>query len=52
MRPVDLAAVINRHCLYKMWDGRPIETQQVQARTGTYPDMFKRDGAYIRPEEN
>lgn len=48
MRPVDLAAEINRRGLYRMRDGRPIETQQIHARAGNYPDMFERDGAFIR----
>jgi hypothetical protein len=48
MRPVDLAAEINRRGLYRMRDGRPIETQQIHARAGNYPDMFERDGAFIK----
>jgi hypothetical protein len=52
MRPVDLAAEINRRGLYTMRDGRPIETQQIHARVGNYPDMFERDGAFIRLRES
>lgn len=48
MRPVELAAEINRRGLYRMRDGRPIETQQIHARVGNYPDMFERDVAFIR----
>jgi hypothetical protein len=51
MRPVDLAAEINRRDLYRMRDGRPIETQQIHARTGNYPDRFERDGPFIRLKE-
>jgi hypothetical protein len=51
MRPVDLAAEINRRGLYRMRDGRPIETQQIHARTGNYPEMFERDGVFIRLKE-
>ena len=52
MRPVDLATEINRRGLYRMRDGRPIEPQQIHARTGNYPDMFERDGAFIRLRES
>ncbi len=52
MRPVDLATEINRRGLYTMRDGRPIETQQIHARVGNYPDMFERDGAFIRLRES
>jgi hypothetical protein len=48
MRPVDLAAEVNRRGLYKMRDGRPLETQQIHARVGNYPDLFERDGAFIK----
>jgi hypothetical protein len=48
MRPVDLAAEINRRGLYTMRDGRPIETQQIHARVGNYPDMFERNGPFIK----
>jgi hypothetical protein len=51
MRPVDLAAEINRRGLYTMRDGRPIETQQIHARAGNYPDMFERNGPFIRLRE-
>ena len=52
MRPVDLAAEINRRGLYRMRDGRPLETQQIHARMGDYPDMFERDGAFIKLKTN
>ncbi len=52
MRPVELAAEINRRGLYRMRDGRPLETQQVHARAGNYPDMFERDGAFIKLRTN
>jgi hypothetical protein len=51
MRPVDLAAEINRRGLYRMRDGRPIKTQQIRTRTGNHPEMFERDGAFIRLKE-
>ena len=52
MRPVDLAAEINLRDLYRMRDGRPIEKQQIHARVGNYPDMFERDGAFIKLKES
>ena len=52
MRPVDLAAEINRRGLYRMRDGRPLETQQIHARVGNYPDMFERDDSFIRLRES
>jgi hypothetical protein len=52
MRPVDLAAEVNRRGLYTMRDGRPIETQQIHARVGNYPDMFERNGPFIRLRED
>jgi hypothetical protein len=52
MRPVDLAAEINRRGLYRMRDDRPIETQQIHARVGNYPDIFERAGAFIRLRES
>lgn len=52
MRPVDLAAEINRRGLYRMRDGRPIETQQIHARAGNYANMFERDGAFIKLKTN
>jgi hypothetical protein len=52
MRPVDLATEINRRGLYTMRDGRPIETQQIHARAGNYPDMFERNGPFIRLRED
>jgi hypothetical protein len=52
MRPVDLAAEVNRRGLYKMRDGRPLETQQIHARVGNYPDLFERDGAFIKLRTN
>jgi hypothetical protein len=52
MRPVDLATEITRRGLYTMRDGRPIETQQIHARAGNYPDMFERNGPFIRLRED
>jgi hypothetical protein len=52
MRPVELAAEINRRGIYRMRDGRPLETQQIHARVGNYPDMFERDGAFIKLKES
>jgi hypothetical protein len=52
MRPPDLAAEINRRGLYAMRDGRPIESQQIHARVGNYPDMFERDGVFIKLRES
>jgi hypothetical protein len=52
MRPVDLAAEVNRRGLYKMRDGRPLETQQIHARVGNYPNLFERDGVFIKLKTN
>jgi len=48
MRARDLAAEIDRRGLYRMRDGRPVEPQQIHARTGNYPHLFERKGTFIR----
>lgn len=51
LRAGDLAAEINRRGLYRMRDGRPVEAQQIHARVGHYPQLFQKDGTYIRLAE-
>jgi len=51
LRRIDLAAETSRHGLYTMRDGRPIKTRQIHARAGDYPDMFERNGPFIRFRE-
>jgi hypothetical protein len=48
MRAGDLAAEINRQRLYRMRDGRPVEPQQIHARVGHYPQLFDKEGTYIK----
>lgn len=48
MRPADLAAAIHARGLYRMRDGRPVETQQIHARVGNYENLFGRDGTFIK----
>jgi len=48
MRPGPLAAEINRRHLYRMRDGRPVEIQQIHARVGNYPELFAREGPFIK----
>ena len=48
LRAADLAAEINRRRLYRMRDGRPVEAQQIHARVGHYPDVFQREGTFIK----
>lgn len=48
MRATDLARVINQRRLYRMRDGRPVEPQQIHARTGNYEHMFEREGTFIK----
>lgn len=48
MRAADLAESINRQRLYRMQDGRPVEKQQVHARVGHYPELFGREGTFIK----
>lgn len=47
MRAGDLAAEIDRRGLYKMRDGRPVESQQIHARVGHYPQLFRKEGTFI-----
>lgn len=42
MSPRDLCEQINRRGLYRMRDGRPVEVQQIHARCGNYPQLFRR----------
>lgn len=48
LRAGDLAAEINRRHLYRMRDGRPVETQQIHARVGQYPHLFAKEGTFIK----
>jgi len=48
MRAHDLAAEIDSRHLYRMRDGRAVEPQQIHARTGNYPDLFEREGTFIK----
>lgn len=48
MRARDLAAEIDRRGLYRMRDGRAVEPQQVHARTSNYPDLFGKEGTFIK----
>ena len=48
MRPADLAAAIHARGLYRMRDGRPVETQQIHARVGNYENLFAREGTFIK----
>lgn len=48
MRPADLASAIHARGLYRMRDGRPVETQQIHARAGNYEDLFEREGTFIK----
>ena len=52
MRAGDLAAEINRRGLYRMRDGRPVESQQIHARVGHYGHLFKRRGTFIELDED
>jgi hypothetical protein len=48
MRAGDIAREIERRRLYRMRDGRPVETQQIRARVGHYGDRFKKVGTFIK----
>jgi hypothetical protein len=48
MRPAHLADEINRRGLYRMRDGRPVEPGQISARVGNYPNMFVREGTFVK----
>lgn len=48
MRPADLAAAIHARGLYRMRDGRPVESQQIHARVGNYEHLFVRAGTFIK----
>jgi hypothetical protein len=48
MRPADLGAAIHARGLYRMRDGRPVETQQIHARVGNYGHLFEREGTFIK----
>lgn len=47
MRAADLTAEINRRGLYRMRDGRAVETQQVHARVTHYPHLLAKAGTFI-----
>ena len=44
LRAGDLAAEIER----RMRDGRPVEAQQIHARVGHYPQLFTKEGTFIK----
>jgi hypothetical protein len=48
LRASDIANEINRRHLYRMGDGRPVEAQQIRVRVGKRPDLFVRDGTFIK----
>lgn len=48
LRAQDLAQAIAARGLYRMRDGRPVEAQQIHARVGHYPELFKREGTFIK----
>jgi len=48
LRAGDLASEIDRRRLYRMRDGRPVEPQQIHARVGHYPQMFTKEGTFIK----
>lgn len=48
MRAGDIAREIERQRLYRMRDGRPVETQQIHARVGHYGDRFEKVGTFIK----
>lgn len=48
MRAPDIAAAVNDQRLYRMRDGRTVETGQIHARTNNYGDMFEKVGSAIR----
>lgn len=47
LRAADLAALINQRHLYRMRDGRPVETQQIHARVNNYPRLLAKKGTFI-----
>jgi hypothetical protein len=52
LRPADLARQVTLQGLYRMRDGRPVETQQIHARVGNYPHLFVRKGTFIALTED
>lgn len=48
MRAGELAAEVERRRLYRMRDGRAVEPQQIHARAGNYPEVFTREGTFIK----
>lgn len=52
LRPREIADRINELGLYRMRDGRPVETQQIHARTGNYSHMFEKRGSFIKLVED
>ncbi len=48
MRAADIASEVRRRDIYRMQDGRPVEPQQIHARVGHRPDMFTREGIFIK----
>lgn len=52
LRAGDIAQEIDRRHLYRMRDGRPVEAQQIHARTGHYPHLFQKEGTFIKLAES
>jgi hypothetical protein len=48
LRAADVASEVDRRRLYRMRDGRPVEPQQIHARVGHYPHLFRREGTFIK----
>lgn len=48
LRAGDVAREIERRGLYRMRDGRPVESQQIHARVSHYPGMFTKEGTFIK----
>ncbi len=48
LRAGDLAREIERRGLYRMRDGRPVESQQIHARVNHYHGMFTKEGTFIK----
>jgi hypothetical protein len=48
LRAGDLAREIERRRLYRMRDGRPVESQQIHARVNHYDEVFTKEGTFIK----
>ena len=47
----ELTDTVNEQGLYRRRDGKPIEVNQVHARTTNYPALFEKDGGSVRLRE-